>query len=144
MRSRLLDIALAGGALALAMLLALPVFATVLTPGWIETANLADWAACALFLSGALALLFVAWRLLVRRLRPTDAFLASSDWWFLTALAGFATLCVGLASNWGIAAPGLLVIAVGVVLARRRAHVERQRTIPPAPTSSPDIPRARP
>lgn len=139
MRSRLLDLAFAGVAIAAALLLTLPAIATVLTPDWIETATFTDWSAVALFFTGAAALLFLAWRLSVPRLRPPDALFYASDWWFLTALAAIATLFVGLASTWVIAIPGAFVVGMGVLMARRRAARERQQSVPTPPPG--DVPR---
>lgn len=139
-RSRVLDLAFAGVAIAAALLLTLPAIATVLTPDWIESATFTDWSAVALFLTGSAALLFLAWRLSVPRLRPPDALFYATDWWFLTALAAVATVCVGLASTWAIAIPGVLVIGMGVLMARRRATRERlQVTTVPPPGDTPRI-----
>jgi hypothetical protein len=131
MPSRILDLLFAVASLVIALALGLPAVATVMTPGWVESARVANWAAFLLFLTGTTAFLFLAWRFAIKGLRPADALLAATDWWFLTTLAVLATICVGLASNWGIALPGLLVIGLLMLLGTRRAKRERAHVAAP-------------
>jgi chromate transport protein ChrA len=129
----LLTLALVG----LAILLIGPVAATMLTPGWIETADARDWASMTFFLCVAAAILLVALRLTFRRTRSVRGVLRSRDWWALAALAVLATVCAALASHWMIALPGLLPIGATVLMARRRARQERLVLVD---SDSPDLP----
>jgi hypothetical protein len=124
MPRRLLDLILAALVVGLASLLIEPVAATVLTPGWLENADMRDWAGTVFFLCGAAALLFLAWRLARRSSRPTYGYFSARDWKGLAALAVLATLAVAIASHWVIALPGLLPVAIAFLFARRRARQE--------------------
>jgi hypothetical protein len=110
--------------LGLASLLLGPVAATILTPGWLEHADLRDWAGTVFFLCGAAALLFLAWRLARPSSRPAYGYFSARDWQGLAALGVLATVAVGIASHWAIALPGLLPIAIALLVARRRARRE--------------------
>ncbi len=124
MPRRLLDLILAALAIGLASLLVGPVAATILTPGWLENADLSDWAGTVFFLCGAAALLFLAWRLARRSSRPPYGYFSARDWKGLAALALLATLAVAIASHWAIALPGLLIVAIAMLISRRRASRE--------------------
>src|SRR5918992_6247315 len=107
MPRRLIQLVLALFLVGLATLLIGPVAATMLTPGWLENADVRDWAGTVFFLCGAAALLFLAWRLARRSSRPAYGYFSARDWKGLTALAVLATIAVGIASHWAIALPGL-------------------------------------
>jgi hypothetical protein len=124
MPRRLLDVIVAALVVGLASLLLGPVAATILTPGWLENADLRDWAGTVFFLCGAAALLFLAWRLVRRSSRPAYGYFSARDWKGLAALASLATISVAIASHWTIALPGLLPIAIAILIARRRARTE--------------------
>jgi hypothetical protein len=124
MPRRLLDFIIAALAVGLASLLLGPVVATILTPGWLENADFRDWAGTVFFLCGGAALLFLAWRLARRSSRPAYGYFSARDWKGLAALAVLATIAVGIASNWVIALPGLLPIAIAIFFARRRGLQE--------------------
>ena len=138
--TRLTEALLGVALLAFATAVSGPVAATILTPGWVETADVRDWASMTFFLSIVAALLWVAWRLIVRRARPVRGVLRSRDWWVLAVLAVLATVCVAVASYWTIALPGLLPIAAAVAMARRRARLERIVLVDSDPSELP--PRA--
>lgn len=124
MPRRLLDLIIAALVAGLASLLLGPVAATMLTPGWLENADLRDWAGIVFFLCGGAALLFLAWRLARRSSRPAYGYFSARDWKGLAALAVLATIAVGIASHWAIALPGLLPIAIAILFARRRGLQE--------------------
>ena len=124
MPRRLLDFIIAALVAGLASLLLGPVAATVLTPGWLENADVRDWAGTVFFLCGAAALLFLAWRLVRRSSRPVYGYFSARDWKGLAGLAVLATIAVAIASHWAIALPGLLPIAIAILVARRRAVQE--------------------
>lgn len=138
--SRLIEALLAVALLGLATLLIGPVAATMLTPGWLETADARDWASMTFFLCVAAAFLLIALRLAFRGTRSARGTLRSRDWWALAALALFATVCAAVASHWTIALPGLLPIAATILLARRRARQERLVLVDADPSELP--PRA--
>ena len=120
MTRRFLDFIIAALVVGLASLLLGPVAATIVTPGWLENADLRDWAGIVFFLCGAAALLFFAWRLARRSSRPAYGYFSARDWKGLAALAVLATIAVAVASHWAIALPGLLLIAIAILFARRR------------------------
>lgn len=124
MPRRLLDLIIAALAVGLASLLLGPVAATILTPGWLQNADLRDWAGTVFFLCGAAALLFLAWRLGRRSSRPAYGYFSARDWKGLAALAVLASVAVGIASHWAIALPGLVPIGLAIRFARRRARQE--------------------
>ena len=124
MPRRLLDFIIAALVAGLACLLLGPVAATLLTPGWLENADVRDWAGIVFFLCGGAALLFLAWRLARRSSRPAYGYFSARDWKGLAALAALATIAVGIASHWVIALPGLLPIAIAILFARRRGLQE--------------------
>jgi hypothetical protein len=124
MPRRLLDLIIAALVVGLASLLLGPVAATILTPGWLENADLRDWAGTVFFVCGAVALLFLAWRIVRRSSRPAYGYFSARDWKGLAALAALATVAVAIASHWAIALPGLLPIAIALLVARRRARQE--------------------
>ena len=138
MPRRLIGILLGLGLAGLASMLISSVAGTMLTPGWIESADARDWASMALFLAVAAGLLLVAIRQLLRRDRRRV--LTSTDWWAITALSAIATVCAAIASHWTIALPGLLPIAIAAALARRRAREERVSIVDTEPQDLP--PRA--
>ena len=138
--TRLIALLLALALVALAILVVAPVAATMLSPGWLETADARDWASMTFFLSVAAALLLVAFRLGFRRAGPTRGVIRSRDWWALAALALLATVSAAVASNWIIALPGILPIGAAVLLARRRARQERLVLVDSTPSELP--PRA--
>ena len=123
--TRLTEALLGVALLALAAAIIGPVAATILTPGWVETADARDVASMTFFLSVAAAFVWVALRLIVRRARSARGILSSRDWWALAALALLATVGAAVASHWTIALPGLLPIAGAGLMARRRARLER-------------------
>ena len=143
MPRRLLDFIIAALVVGLASLLLGPVAATMITPGWLENADLRDWAGTVFFLCGAAALLFLAWRLARRSSRPAYGYFSARDWKGLAALALLATLAAAIASHWVIALPGLLPIALAIVFARRRARLETiadfQDADPTRPARPPSI-----
>ena len=140
MPRRLIELLLAVALIGIATILIGPVAATILTPGWLETADARDWASMTFFLCAAAALLLVALRLVFRRTRSVRGVLRSRDWWALAALALLATVCAAVASHWTIALPGLLPIGVAVLLARRRMRAERLVLVDSDPAELP--PRA--
>jgi hypothetical protein len=140
MPRRLIKLLLGVALVGLAVILIGPVAATILTPGWIETAGARGWASMTFFLCAAAALLLVASRLVFRRTRSAGGVLHSSDWWALAALALLATVGAAIASHWTIALPGLLPIGVAALLARRRARAERLVLVDSDPAELP--PRA--
>ena len=140
MPRRLIEALLAVALVGLATLLIGPVAATMLTPGWLETANARDWASMAFFLSVAAVILLFAVRLAFHRTRSARGLLRSFDWWAVAALSLVGTVCAAVASYWTIALPGLLPIGAAVLLARRRARAERLVLIEPDPPELP--PRA--
>jgi len=149
MPRRLIGILLGLGLAGLASMLISSVAGTMLTPGWIESADARDWASMALFLAVAAGLLLVAIRQLLRRDRRRV--LGSTDWWAIAALSAIATACAAIASHWTIALPGLLPIAIAVGLARRRAREERativdadSQDLPPRATFTSGQPLGRP
>jgi lysylphosphatidylglycerol synthetase-like protein (DUF2156 family) len=123
--SRLFEILLGVALVAIAIIVIAPVAATITTPGWIETADGRDWASMTFFLSVAAVVLLVALRLVFTGRRSRRGLLRSRDWWMIAVLAGVATVCVAMASHWTIALPGLLPIAAAILVARRRARLER-------------------
>jgi hypothetical protein len=125
MPRRLIQLLLALFVVGLATVLIGPVAATMLTPGWLESADLRDWASMIFFLSVAAALLLAAFRLAFARNRSPYRLLGAIDWWVVAALSLLGTVCAAIASHWTIALPGLLPIAISVLLARRRARQER-------------------
>ena len=138
--SRLIELLVALGLAGLALIVIGPVAATVLTPDWIETADARDWASMMFFLCIAAALLLGSARLAFRRASSGRAALRARDWWLLVTLTAIATVCVAIASNWVIALPGVLLIAAGILLARRRARRERLVLVDADPSELP--PRA--
>ena len=149
MPRRLIGILLGLGLAGLASMLISSVAGTMLTPGWIESADARDWASMALFLAVAAGLLLVAIRQLLRRDRRRV--LGSTDWWAIAALSAIATACAAIASHWTIALPGLLPIAIAVGLAGRRAREERvtivdadSQDLPPRATFTSGQPLGRP
>lgn len=125
MPRRLVQILLALLVAGLAAVLIGPVAATVLTPGWVETADVRDWASMIFFLSVAAALLLAAFRLALAHNRSPFGLLRAMDWWVVAGLSVVATVCTAIASHWTIALVGLVPIAIAAVLARRRAREER-------------------
>ena len=140
MPRRLIQILLALFLVGLASVLIGPVAATMLTPGWLETADIRDWASMLLFLSVAGGILIAAIGLAFRRARAPYRVLGSSEWWAIAGLSIVATVCAAIASHWTIALPGLLPIAASVILARRRAREERISLVQPGADDLP--PRA--
>jgi hypothetical protein len=132
MPRRLVQIILALFVVGLAAVLIGPVAATMLTPGWLETADLRDWASMTFFLSVAAALLLAAFRLAFGRPRSSFRLLGAIDWWVVAGLSLLATVCAAIASHWTIALPGLVPIAIAIVLGRRRAREERITIVEPA------------
>ena len=123
--SRLFEILLGIALLAIAIIVIAPVAATITTPGWIETADGRDWASMTFFVCVAAVFLLVAFRLVLTGRRSLRGLLRSRDWWVMAVLAAVATICVAIASHWTISLPGLLPIAAAVLIARRRARLER-------------------
>ena len=149
MPRRLIGVLLGLGLAGLASMLISSVAGTMLTPGWMESADSRDWASMALFLAVAAGLLLVAIRQVLRRDRRRV--LASTDWWAIAALSAIATGCAAIASHWTIALPGLLPIAIAMGLARRRAREERvtvvdaeSQDLPPRATFTSGQPLGRP
>lgn len=140
MPRRLIELLLAVVLVGLATTLIGPVAATMLTPGWLETADTRDWASMTFFLCIAAALLLVGLRLVFRRTRPVRGVLRSHDWWAVAVLSLVTTVCAAIASHWTIALPGLLPIGVAVLLARRSARAERLVLVDSDPSDLP--PRA--
>jgi hypothetical protein len=140
MSRRLVQILLALFLAGLSGMLIEPVVATMLTPGWLESADIRDWASMLLFLSVAGGILIAAIGLAFRRARAPYRVLGSSEWWAIAGLSIVATVCAAIASHWTIALPGLLPIAIAVNLARRRAREERIAIVEPGPEDLP--PRA--
>jgi hypothetical protein len=114
------------------------VAATMFTPGWLDSADARDWASMTFFLSVAAMFLVVAFRMIVRRRQALVRVLGAGEWLAIAALSLVATICAGIASHWTIALPGLLPIAIAVVLARRRSREERVTVEEPEP----ELPRA--
>ena len=123
--SRLIEALLALACVAIAIAIAAPVAATIFTPGWVESAHLRHWASMTLFSTVAATFLFIALRLVRHSSKGGRRVLRSTDWWALAALSVVGTLSVGIASYWTIALPGLLPLAVAVLMARRRAREQR-------------------
>ena len=137
MPRRLIQVVLALGVLGLAAVLIGPVVATMLTPGWLGTADGRDWASMAFFLSTAAALLLIAIRLAFPRRRSPYRLLGAIDWWVVASVSVFAMVCVAIASHWTIALPGVIPAAIAVVLARRRAREERLSIVRPGVSDIP-------
>ena len=137
MPRRLIEALLAVALVGLAMLLIGPVAATMLTPGWLETADTRDWASMTFFLSVTATILLFASRLAFHRTRSARGLLRSFDWWAVAALCLAGTVGAAVASHWTIALPGLLPIGAAVLLARRRAREERLVLVESDP---PDLP----
>lgn len=125
MTRRLIELLLALFVVGLATLLIGPVAATMLTPGWLESADGRDWASMTFFLCVAVVFLLVAFRIAFRRAGLRRHVLGAPEWWAIAGLAVIATLSAALASHWTIALPGLVPIAIAVLFARRRAHAAR-------------------
>jgi hypothetical protein len=123
--TRLVEILLGVALLAIGIILIAPVAATITTPDWMETADVRDWAGMGFFLSVAAVFLLVALRLTLRGRRSVRGLLRSRDWWVIAGVALIASLCVAIASHWTIALPGILPVAAAVLVARRRARLER-------------------
>jgi hypothetical protein len=140
MSRRLIQILLALFLAGLSGMLIEPVIATMLTPGWLESADIRDWASMLLFLSVAGGILIAAIGLAFRRARAPYRALGSSEWWAIAGLSIVATVCAAIASHWTIALPGLLPIAIAVIVARRRSREERIAIVEPGPEDLP--PRA--
>jgi hypothetical protein len=138
MPRRLIGLLLALFLVGLAAMLVGQVAATMFTPGWLDSADARDWASMTFFLSVAAMFLVVALRLVVRRRQTSGRVLGAGEWWAISALSLVATICAAIASHWTIALPGLLPIAIGVVLARRRRREERVTVAEPEP----ELPRA--
>ena len=131
MPRRLVQILLALFLVGLAGVLIEPVAATMLTPGWLETADIRDWASMLMFLCVAGGILIAAIGLAFRRARPPYRVLGASEWWAIAGLSVVATACAAIASHWTIALPGLLPIGIAVILARRRAREARLTLVEP-------------
>lgn len=138
--TRLTEALLGVALLAFAVSVMFPATATILTPGWIETADTRDWASMTFFWCVVAAFLWVGLRLILRRTRSARGVLRSRDWWVLTALAALATVGAALASHWTIALPGLLPMALAIVMARRRARQERIALVESDPSELPPRP----
>jgi hypothetical protein len=138
--NRLVVLLLGATLLGLAALVIVPVAATILTPGWIDSSDGRDWASMGFFLSAAAVLILVGLRLGFRRARSVRGLLRSRDWWAITVLATIATICAAIASHWTISLPGLLPIGVAVLFARRRARQERLVLVEPDPEQAPPRP----
>ena len=132
MPRRLIELLLALFVVGLAALLIGPVAATMLTPGWLESADGRDWASMTFFLCVAAALLIVAARMAFRRDRSHHHVLGAPEWWAIAGLSLIATASAAMASHWTIALPGLLPVAIAVLLARRRAREERLSIVEPS------------
>ena len=137
MTRRLIELLLALFVVGLATLLIGPVAATMLTPGWLESADGRDWASMTFFLCVAVVFLLVAFRIAFRRAGLRRHVLGAPEWWAIAGLSVIATVSAAIASHWTIALPGLLPIAISVLLARRRARAERLTIVEP---ESPDLP----
>jgi hypothetical protein len=151
MPRRLIALVLALVLVGLATVLIGPVAATMLTPGWLETADARDWASMTFFLCVAAILLVVAFRMVFRRAGPVRRVLGSREWWAIATLSLIGTVCTAIASHWTIALPGLIAVAVSVMLARRRARQERVAIVdsdatdlPPRATFTSGQPSGRP
>ncbi|HJU69082.1 MAG TPA: hypothetical protein VJ650_12660 [Gemmatimonadaceae bacterium] len=131
MPRRLVQILLALFLVGLAGVLIEPVAATMLTPGWLDSADIRDWASMLLFLCVAGGLLIGAIGLAFRRARSPYRVLGSTEWWAIAGLSITATVCAGIASHWTIALPGLVPTAIAATLARRRAREERISIVAP-------------
>ena len=131
MRRRLIELLLALFLIGLAMMLLGDVAATMLTPGWLESADLRDWASMSFFFCIIAALLLVAFRMVFRRVRSRHRVLGATEWWVIAALSLIATVGAAIASHWTIGLPGLLPVGLGVLLARRRAREERITLVEP-------------
>ena len=140
MPRRIIEALLALVLVGLAILLIGPVAATMLTPGWLETADVRDWASMSFFLSVAVVILLFASRLAFHRTRSVRGLLRSRDWWAIAALGLVGTVCAAVASHWTIALPGLLPVGAAALFARRRARAERLVLVESDPTELP--PRA--
>lgn len=137
MPRRLIELLLALFVAGLAAMLIGPVAATMLTPGWLESADARDWASMTFFLSVAIGFLLIAFRMVFRRDRAAGRLLGSGDWWVIAGISLIATVCAALASHWTIALPGLLPIGIGLVLARRRGRQERLAIVDGEPAELP-------
>src|SRR5687768_16462835 len=131
MPRRLIEFLLALFLIGLSATLIGRVSATMLTPGWLETADGRDWASMTFFLSVAAALLVVAFRMVFRRAHERPHLLGAPEWLMIAALSLLAMVCAAIASHWTIALPGLLPVGIAVALARRRARQERVTLIEP-------------
>ena len=129
--ARLIEALLALAFLAITIVIAAPVAATIFTAGWLESARLRHWASMMFFLSVAAVFLFVALRLMRHSSKGGRRILRSHDWWTIAALCVLGTAAAGVASFWTIALPGLLPIAAAVLFARRRAREERLVLVDP-------------
>jgi hypothetical protein len=136
MTRRLIELLLALFVLGLATLLIGPVVATMLTPGWLESADGRDWASMTFFLCVAAVFLLVAFRIVFRRAGLRRHVLGAPEWWGIAGLSVIATVSAAIASHWTIALPGLLAIAIAALFARRRAHAERLAIV----DAEPDLP----
>lgn len=141
MPRRLIRILLALFVVGLATVLIGPVAATMLTPGWLESADVRDWASMTFFLSVAAVLLLGAFRLAFAHNRSPFRLLGAIDWWVVAGVSLIATVCAAIASHWTIALPGLVPVAIAVLFARRRQREERltivgtdQSDLPPRAT----------
>jgi hypothetical protein len=131
MSRRLIQILLALFLVGLAAVLVGPVAATMLTPGWLESADFRDWASMTLFLCVAAGILIAAFGLAFRRARSSYRVLGAAEWWAIAGLAIVATVCAAIASHWTIALPGIVPIAIAVTLARRRSREDRLTIVAP-------------
>src|SRR5688572_10242968 len=129
MPRRLIEFLLALFLIGLSATLIGPVAATMLTPGWLETADRRDWASMTFFLSVAAALLVVAFRMVFRRAHERPHLLGAPEWLMIAALSLLAMVCAAIASHWTIALPGLLPVGIAILLARRRARESRPAVI---------------
>jgi hypothetical protein len=123
--SRLIEALLALAFVAIAIAIVAPVAATIFTPGWVESARVRHWGGMAFFSTVAATFLFIALRLVRHSSKGGRRVLRSTDWWVIAALCVVGTLSAALASYWTIALPGLLPLAIAVLIARRRAREER-------------------
>jgi hypothetical protein len=121
----------------LAVMLAGQVAATMFTPGWLGGADVRDWASMTFFVSVAAMFLVIAFRMIVRGRQTLGRVLGAGEWWAIATLSLIASICAAIASHWTIALPGLLPIAIGAMLARRRGREERVTTVEPEPELPP-------
>ena len=136
MPRRLIELLLALFVVGLATLLIGPVVATMLTPGWLESADGRDWASMTFILCVAVVFLLVAFRIAFRRAGLRRHVLGAREWWAIAGLSVIATVSAALASHWTIALPGLVPIGISVLFARRRAQTERLAIV----DAEPDLP----